>query len=196
MNRKENKEKVVKKVVKGNVKLRKKSDLSRMKDTFISEDMVNVRDYILMDVLVPAIKDLISDVVTNGIQMILYPEGGTQGVSRKPRTVGSRTNYRAYSERPSRVYHGSYEERRSRIGYNYDDVVVDTYQEARTILDTMSSIIDKFDFVSVADMYELAGVTGRVSDNNYGWSTIRNADIVRVREGYLIKLPKALPLDD
>ena len=29
----------------------------------------------------------------------------------------------------------------------------------------------------------------------YGWTDIRNASVIRVRDGYMIKLPKALPLN-
>ena len=70
---KENKppEKNVKKVVSGSAKVKKKSDLSKVKDAFISEDAHNVTSYILMDVLIPAVKKAVSDIVTNGIDMIL-----------------------------------------------------------------------------------------------------------------------------
>jgi len=50
--------------------------------------------------------------------------------------------------------------------------------------------------VSVADLYELVGIQGSYTDNKYGWTkNIRNASVVRVRDGYLLKLPKALPFD-
>ena len=45
---------------------------NKLVDTFISEDAQNIKSYILMDVLVPAIKKAISDIVTDGISMLLY----------------------------------------------------------------------------------------------------------------------------
>lgn len=54
----------------------KKSEMQKFADVFISEDVNNVKSYIVMDVLVPAIKKAISDIVTNGIDMILYGETG------------------------------------------------------------------------------------------------------------------------
>ena len=42
---------------------------------------------------------------------------------------------------------------------------------------------------------DLVGVTGNYTDNKYGWTNIRNAEVVRVRDGYRIKLPRALPID-
>ena len=77
-------EKKVEKVVTGNVKLKKKSELSKFKDVFISEDVGNVKSYIFMDVVIPAAKKAISDIVRDGIDMILY--GDTK---RKSNNYGS-----------------------------------------------------------------------------------------------------------
>ena len=52
--------------------------MQKFADVFISEDVNNVKSYIVMDVLVPAIKKAISDIVTNGIDMILYGKLGNQ----------------------------------------------------------------------------------------------------------------------
>ena len=48
--------------------------------------------------------------------------------------------------------------------------------------------------VSVADMYDLCGMTCNYTDNKYGWKSLARADISRVRDGYMIKLPKAEPI--
>lgn len=58
-------EKRVEKVISGTVKPKKKSEMQKFADVFISEDVNNVKSYIVMDVLVPAIKKAISDIVTN-----------------------------------------------------------------------------------------------------------------------------------
>lgn len=62
-------EKHVEKVISGTVKPKKKSEMQKFADVFISEDVNNVKSYIVMDVLVPAIKKAISDIVTNGIDI-------------------------------------------------------------------------------------------------------------------------------
>ena len=59
----------------------------------------------------------------------------------------------------------------------------------------MDEIMEEYHIVRVADLYDLVGVTGDYTDNNYGWTNIRNAKIVRVRDGYKIDMPRALPLD-
>ena len=75
----QNSERKIKKVVTSPVKT-KKNDGRKLANIFISEDAANVKSYVFMDVLVPAIKKAISDIVTNGIDMILY--GETRSCSR------------------------------------------------------------------------------------------------------------------
>lgn len=59
----------------------------------------------------------------------------------------------------------------------------------------MQDLIDTYGMVSVADLYDLVGINGSYTDNKYGWTHLRSADVQRVRDGYLLKLPKALPFD-
>ena len=84
---------------------------------------------------------------------------------------------------------------RTRTGYDYDDIILETRGEAEDVLERMEELIDMYQLVSVADFYDLVGVSGNYTDNKYGWTNVRNASVVRVRDGYMIKLPKALPLN-
>ena len=55
------------KVISGTAKVKKKSKTGKFADMFISEDARNVKSYIVSDVLIPAAKKLISDIVKDGI---------------------------------------------------------------------------------------------------------------------------------
>ena len=178
--------KKVEKVVTGKVKTKKKSEASKLKDVFISEDVSNVKSYIFMDVLIPAAKKAISDIVSNGIDMILY--GETRG--RKSSSGASYVSYRDYSRRDDRR-----DTSRIRTGYDYDDIILETRGEAEDVLERMNELIDMYDVVSVADLYDLVGKSCNYTDNKYGWTNIRNAEPIRVRDGYLLKMPKAGPIN-
>ena len=180
-------EKKIEPVVKGKV-TKKKNNVRKLTDTFVSEDIQNVKSYVLMDVLVPAIKKAISDIVTNGIDMILYGESGRSTRKTNASTVSYR-NY--YDNRRDDRYSSS----RTRTGYSYDDVILETRSEAEDVLTRMDELIDTYGVVSVADMYDLVGISCNYTDNKYGWTNLRNAEPVRVRDGYMLKLPKALPID-
>lgn len=179
--------KKVEKVVHGEVRTKPKSGISKISEVFISEDAANVKSYIVMDVLVPAVKKAISDIVRDGIDMILY--GESRG--RKSSTNSSYVSYRDYSRSDDR---DRFRESRTRTGYNHDDVVLETRGEAEEVLSRMDELIDTYGVVSVADLYDLIGKSCEYTDNKYGWTNIRNAEPIRVRDGYMLKLPKALPI--
>ena len=178
----------VNKVVTGNVK-RSKNGGSKLADVFISEDVSNVKNYILMDVIVPAVKKAISDVITNGIDMLLY---GSNGRTNANRSTASTISYNRYYGRDD---HPRTSDPVQTSRYSYDTITLTTRGEAEEVLARMDEIIDTYKMVRVADFYDLVGVTGNYTDNKYGWTNIRNAEVVRVRDGYRIKLPRALPID-
>lgn len=177
------------KVISGNVKVKKKNEIQKLANVFISEDIKNVKSYVLMDVLIPAIKKAVSDIVTNGIDMILY---GGNGPSRK-NTNASYVSYRDYSRKDNDRF--SSNRSQTKTGYNYDDIILESRGEAEEVLSRMDELIETYGIVSIADMYDLVGIKGNYTDNKYGWSNLSNAEPIRVRDGYLLKLPKALPID-
>lgn len=179
--------KKIEKVVKGVVKTKKKNEMRKLADTFISEDVGNIKSYAITEVLIPSIKKAISDIVTNGIDMILYGESGRT----KKKMSGDYVSYRSYSDRRDDRRSGS----RVRDRFDYDDLLFETRSEALRVLNNMEDVIDKYKFVTVADMFDMADVTAPYTANDYGWTSVRNGEVLRVRDGYVIKLPRALPID-
>lgn len=185
--------KQVAKVTKGMVRRKKKNEVSKLGGMFISEDASKVKSYILMDVLVPTIKKAISDIVTNGVDMILYGEVGQS----KKRTYASTVSYRDYYDNRG-ISASRFDDpprARTRTGYSFDDIILETRGEAEEVLSSMDELIETYGSVSVADMYDLVGISCEYTDNKYGWKNIRTAEPVRVRDGYMLKLPRALPLN-
>ena len=178
----------VEKVVHGRVRTKPKSGVSKITDVFISEDAANVKSYIMMDVLVPAVKKAISDIVRDGIDMILY--GESRG--RRSSSASGYVSYRDYSRSDDR---DRFRDSRSRSSYAHDDIILDSRGEAEEVLTRMDELIDTYGNVSVADLYDLVGKSSEYTDNKYGWTNIRNAEPIRVRDGYMLKLPKALPIN-
>lgn len=180
-------EKKVGKVISGSAKSKKKGEVQKFADIFISEDVGNVKSYIFLEVIVPAIKKAISDVVVNGIDMILYGESGR---SRRNSTT-TKVSYGKY-------YNGDREPRRTqpRTGFDYDDIIFENRGDAESVLDAMNEIISQYGVVSVGDLYDLADVsTDNFTVNKYGWTDISGCKAVRVREGYVLRLPKATPIN-
>lgn len=177
-------EKRTEKVVAGNVKQRKKSGLSKAGSMLAPGDVESVKDYILMDVLVPSIKRAISDIVCNGIKILL----GEPVQSNKSSAPGARVNYRQYYPVEERR---DYARPRAQAQYSYDDVIFDNRGDAEEVLYRMEELLERFDVVSVADLFDMAGISSNYTDNKYGWTDLRSARVERVHDGYRINLPRA-----
>ena len=188
---KETNERRIRKAGTGTAKVRKKSDANKLADVFISEDINNVKSYILMDVLVPTIKKAIVDIVSDGINMIFFGGAGPHKSSRSGGSKISYTNF--YESRDERKYTNA---RPATSRFDYEDLEFNTRGEAEAVLDEMANCIESYGFVTVADMYDIADVTHPYTSAKYGWTNLSTAEVARCRDGkYIIKLPKARPID-
>lgn len=168
-----------------NAKLKKKSEIQKIAETFVAEDLNKVKNAVLMDVIVPAVKKVISDIVTNGIDMLLYGE-----VKHNKTTTTSKIGYNSMYNSQNQTNTA----RVARSSYIYNDIILSSRGEAEEVLNQMNEIIGTYGVVSVADLCEIVGVTGEFTDNKYGWSDIRDAYVERSKDGYMLKLPRALPI--
>lgn len=168
-----------------NAKLKKKSEIQKIAEAFVAEDLNKVKNAVLMDVIVPAVKKVISDIVTNGIDMLLYGE-----VKHNKTTTTSKIGYNSMYNSQNQANAA----RVARSSYIYNDIILSSRGEAEEVLNQMNEIIGTYGVVSVADLCEIVGVTGEFTDNKYGWSDIRDAYVERSKDGYMLKLPRALPI--
>ena len=182
-------EKRVEKVVHGSVKAKKRNSVSKFADAFISDDVGNVKSYVVTDILIPAIKNTILDIITDSANMIF---GGS--ARRKSNTPASRVSYGSFFN-DSRSSSRRFEERSAKPRYSYDQFTFDHRNDAMDVLSTLREALDLYGQVTVADFYDAIGVTGEFTDNEYGWINLSTAEVIRTREGYVIKLPRALPIE-
>lgn len=181
-------EKKLNKVVTGAAKTKKKSEARRFLSIFALDDAENVKSSILSDVIVPGVKAAIADVIS----IVLFGDTGRIG-SRK--SGGSRIAYQKYYD-DRRDDRREYGRPRAAVGFEYDDIIFETRGDADLVLDQLESAIAKYEVASVADLYDLAGVTCRnYTANRYGWSDIQSAKVVRTSEGYVIRLPRAVQIN-
>lgn len=183
-------EKQIQKVTKNPAKI-KTNEARKLADIFISEDIANVKNYIFMDVIVPAVKKAIYDVVTNGIDMFLYGGNG----KGKSNSTTSKVSYRNYYERKDNGGFRQTESNVSRNALDYEDIVFNNRGEAEAAKQQMMDLIDRYGMVTVGDLYEMANQTPPYTAQKYGWMDVRNAETQRVRDGYILKLPRAVPID-
>lgn len=184
-------EKKVEKVTTGKVMTKKKSGIAKAAGMFFAEDIRSVKRYVIMEVLLPALKRTFLDMVNNGADMLVNGEI-TRSKSNAP---GSKVSYRSFYDRrddPPRARIDS----RYGSAYDYAELAFETRGDAERVLVTLDEIMDTYKMVKVADLYDASGRTPSPVMFNYGWTDIHTASVVRTVDGYyMIRLPRALPLD-
>lgn len=180
-------------VVKGRAMKRKKSPGSNLLKSFLGEDIGSVGGYIIHEVLIPAAKDTLREVVSGGIERLLFGEEGSRSSKRhrdSGRTVVSYGQY--YNDRRTEPKKRRYSGRSRPV----EEVIIVNRGEANDALEALQDILDDYQVVSVADMYEIVGFDGGDwSDAKWGWKDLRDARVIRVHEGYLLDLPDTIYID-
>lgn len=181
--------KKVTKVIKGNVKTRKKPLINRVVETLIHKDEVSIKEYLVFDVIVPSIKDTIVDTIS----MIFYGSKSRRGDRGRVAKSGTRISYAEYykddDDRRRRDRDRSSNRNESN---NIDDILFETRAEAQEVLISLADIIDEYGSASIADFCDLCGVTEEYTDHKYGWTDVSKSTIESVRGGYfVINLPRA-----
>lgn len=190
-------DKKIERVVQGDAKRRKKPLGKRFSEVFIRGDASGVWGYISQDVLLPAAKDMLSDAVSQGVEQMLF---GQDARGRRPSVRGgSSSGYVSYNkfapggQRKNEPPRNSIS-RRARANHNFDEIVIDTRLEAEEVIDRLFDLVSRYEIASVADLYELVGISGDFTDEKWGWSDLQGAGVSRVREGWLLNLPRPEPL--
>ena len=57
-------------------------------------------------------------------------------------------------------------------------------------LAVLGDIIEEYGLATVADLYDLCGITTEYTDENWGWTSARYMSVIRSRRGYMLQLPK------
>lgn len=175
-------------------KVQKKSAIKEALRTFFAQDLPEIAEHLVIDVAIPAAKNAITDMVTQGIQQLLYGE-----VDPRRRSSSGYTSYSSSSRSDrSRSY---YESRRSERREprqpkptNVEDLVFDTRGDAVDVIEYVAESIDQYGQVSVADLMSSVGIQPRYTDERWGWTTTDAFEIRQIREGWLVSADRPEPL--
>lgn len=184
-------------VARGRVIQRKKSLRRKVVEAFRPEDNVGFVEYTVLEVLVPGIKDALADAIHGTIDNALGVGGG-----RRHRRDSSRGGYTSYSrmgsgrsrrDRDDDDRRGS--RREPRRGDDAREIIFDSRVEAEEVLDNMIELLSKYDNVTMRDLLSMAGEPHNTTHEDWGWTDLRGARIHKIRDGYLLDLPRAESLD-
>lgn len=178
------------KVTTGTVTKKKKTVGRKILDTFLSEKLDDVGDYIRYNIFGPGVKSLIYDVVMSTFSMMFWGDANV-GRGRDSRGGSGRRAYdRAYDDR--RSGRDVRDSRARRPAYDYDDIFFETREDAERVLDRLYEQLDRYGKARVADLYEAAGISaeGNYTVNYYGWYSLRGSGTYPTSEGWALELPR------
>lgn len=174
----------------------KKPVSKKFLDRFLSEDIDDIKKWLIMDVVIPGVKNVILD----GLCMMFFGEVDSRSRGRGGYRNDGRTNYRGY-------YSGSSSSGRRSSNYKRDErydsddrvdfrnIILRRRDDAERLIDELRDRIHKSGSVSVAELLDLIDVPGRYTDNNWGWDDERDIGIKRVSSGFLINVSEPRYLD-
>lgn len=159
----------------------------------------DVGEYVLQEVAIPGIKNVILDIagvvtdsIKEGLTKVLFGEAAT---TKHTRPGSSYTPYnrvaRGVPTRPETAGGSRYHKPQG-SRYGYEQIMFETVGEARQVLDTLCEVADKYGVATVGDYLALVGETSNPTHEYWGWyaDAIRDSSIKRVRHGYIIVLEK------
>lgn len=168
---------------------RKKTFLERA----LGEKLRYAGAYVVASVMIPALKDLLVDIVKDGIDAVVF--GDRQPASKSRNQGFGQVAYHKMS-RDDRNYRDRDRERTiNRATGSFDDIVFARRNDADNILDSLINLVDEYGAARVSDFYDMAGIEGQDwNDRDYGWENLSRAEIRHTREGYVVYLPKPIRL--
>lgn len=191
-------EKKVEKVVTGEVIQRKQPLGKRMKETFFGGETQGVGTYVIMDVMIPAAKEMLADSAREAVERVLFPDSVGR---RRPRgrSGNGHVSYNRMSDprgRAGRADEPRSLSKRSRATHDFGEIVLESIGEANDVLERLTDLIDHYDVATINDFYTLVGITGTFTDDRFGWTDLRYANVERARGGgYIIDFPRPEAID-
>jgi hypothetical protein len=192
-------EKKITKVTTGQVIVRKKSLGERFKNLFLSANLGSVIRYVAADVVLPGLKNMAVDTIEQSAKRAIY---GDSGPSRRrsmdptqPRVSYNTPVNRGYSGRSTMLPHQppQYQPTRQR-SQSANEIILANRNDAEMVVRGLKDILDQYDSVSVADLYELIEAPAAHTDHMWGWIEFPYLNVRQIREGFIIDLPPAQPL--
>jgi hypothetical protein len=187
----------------------KKGLLERLVIGLIGPDGIpKVGRYLNHEIVIPAIKDIVVNSISSGVQMMMYgtDNGRPNAIPRNYSQPSSSRPY--YSQQRSYNYSGAQSHQAVRNDQyvkptqssqaSTEDIQIDDRTQALEVLAHLEEDALEYGVVTLAEFYDLTGVDSDYTDNNFGWTYEMVHHDGRVaalpRGGYVIVLPHMISI--
>lgn len=178
-------------------KIKKESFGQKFKKAFFGEDVENVGEYMLFDVGIPALKATISDMFSNGLEVLLFGESRGRRRRDKDNTSYARI-YRSGSSDRDRDDRS----RRDSNNLSYRDIYFDTKKEANDFISEVLDYVTDYGRISIAVYISMAVDSSDMrirttwDDDHKGWykEDLAGLQPIRTRDGWEIDIPRPVKI--
>lgn len=172
---------------------KKKSLFKKFAEFIFNGDIQEVRTHLLQDVLEPAIRETIFDLVNRGAEMLLFDNTAHPSpIFKKNQTIIS---YNDYSNKNKQKHYEHNSGSREVTSSDDEELLFKERGAAEKVLSRMVDILETYPYVTKEDLNTILKRTGKFTDNNWGWDNLSKARVERVRGYYLLYLPAPKHLD-
>lgn len=183
-------------VVTGEVIKRKQSFGKRLKAVFFGGGIKDAARYITGDVVLPALRTMIVEASSRGVERVIYGETRPRYRSSSTSSYQPRVSYNQPIRRDPRErgYLPDQPPHVSRERYEENEIILQDKAEAELVIERLIDVISQYDVATRADLLELLGMPSSYVDDKWGWDRVAGFGVRQVREGYLLELPPAEPI--
>ena len=175
---------------------RKKSLRKQFTETFVAGDAKTAARYSLFEIMLPAARNMIIETLQEGIEKLFNGESRRRGSTSPQAGPTGYVSYNRYAMGGSRsTGPGRTMSRQARSRHNFDEIVMDDRIEAEEVIDKLFELVSRYESATVADLYELVGLSASHTDHKWGWTDLHGSGVSRIRGGYLLDLPEPEALD-
>lgn len=157
--------------------------------------------------IIPGIQVMLADTFHNAVDMIFV----TRNTGRRPGFNGSTTQRSGFGARRSgfdQQTRVSYNEQsnqnassrrsisdRARAQHDFSEIIFESRPEANGVLDDMRTHLERYQSITIDQMYSFIGIDPTFRDSAWGWTSLDGSFVKHVRNGFVLELPSPEPLN-
>lgn len=187
--------KQAKKVATGTIK--EKSFKQKVRDAFISDEVHDIKSYVVFDVIIPAIKETVRNLFVNSLDMALF--GKVRKTANTEQRGGSTyiAYDRLYQSRGSNDVQPRQQKGGAPLRVNeLDRVVFKDKADAIDVLSYMMDNLEEYHVASIADFLSAADLPISPIHHKWGFYDLSTASVEELPDGsgFFIRLPRPVQI--
>ena len=173
--------------------IKKDTFWDKFKKAWFGENVENAGEFMLFEIGIPAVKATLSDMISNGVEVLLFGESsGRHTRSRSKESSGYTGMYKRERDRDR----DARDMRRSDTGYVWEQVEPMSQRDCMSVIAEMKDWAYDNEYVTVGELLDMMKASSLAvhTDDNRGWYSEdlkgNACSCYAVRGGYLLDLPR------